>query len=127
VGAIQDVDFCATTSIPAELGSTAEVDPMIIDFYGELRRSSGLTLIWNGANESSSHRNDVVLTNTDGGHKEGFALMEYSPAGVRAELDMVESFNAKGKVFIGWDRGADDSSMMYSYVACMMAGGPLTY
>jgi hypothetical protein len=126
---IKDIDRCVTTDPPVELTSEADTEAMILDFYGYLKASSPLLMVFNGANEQSLRRNDVVLTHTDGGHKEGFALSGLTPAQIRQNLDLVESFEAKGRIFIGWIKAppGNTQGLVFGYVACMMAGGPQTY
>ncbi len=126
---IADIDFCAATSAPADIHSLEDAEAMILDFYADLRASSPLLLIWNGAQEGMSRRTDVVLTHTDGGHKEGFALRDWTPSEMRQELDLAESFSAKAKIFVAWNRAEalDSEGLLYGYAACMIAGGPLTF
>jgi hypothetical protein len=71
----------------------------------------------------------VALAHTNGGHREGFGIRTLSPAQIRAQLDLVETFNARGKVFVGMIRApaSDTAALIYGYVACMIAGGPDTY
>ena len=126
--AIQDLDFCGTTGVPAEITSVADAEAMIIDFYREMRAAAPhQLLVWNGANAGAPRQNEIALTNAHGGHEEGFGLRQWTPLQIRRELDMVEIFNAKKKIFIGWNRESDAAGLIYGYVACMMAGGPSTY
>jgi len=126
VDAIQDVEFCATTGAPAEITSLEDAESMIISFYAEMRRaSSSMLLVWNGAD--SERRGQITLLNTHGAHQEGFALRAWTPQQIRSQLDTVELFNAKRKIFIAWNREFGAQGQIYGYVACMMAGGPNTY
>jgi hypothetical protein len=42
-------------------------------------------------------------------------------------MNMVEIFNAKRKMFIGWNRESSVQGLIYGYVACMIPGGQNTY
>jgi hypothetical protein len=42
-------------------------------------------------------------------------------------MDVVEVFNTKRKIFIGWNRESGVQGLVYAYVACMIPGGPNTY
>ena len=101
---------------------------MIVSFYAEMRRaSSRMLLLWNGAHAEQPRRNDIALINTHGAHQESFAYRAWTPQVIRGELDMVEIFNLKRKIFMGWNRETGTQGQIYGYVACMMAGGPNTY
>jgi len=128
VDAIQDVDYCSTTGEPAEITSMDDAKAMIISFYGEMRAASKrILLVWNGAHPESPHQNEIALTNSHGGHTEGYGLRGYTPQDMRKEMDMVENFNTKRKIFIGWIRETSSQGLMYGYVACMIPGGINTY
>ncbi len=128
VGAIQDVNFCSTTGTPAEITSFADSEAMITSFYAEMRAVSkrGL-LIWNGANAGAPRRNEIAVLNAHGAHEEGFGLRGRDPQQIRDGLNMVEFFNSKRKIFIGWNRESTTAGLIYGYTACMMAGGINTY
>ncbi len=127
--AIDSIEYCRTTSIPVEISSTEDAEAMILDFYADLRATSDLWIIWNGVHEESIQRNDVTLVYTHGGHQEGFGIRTLSPAQIRAQMDMVESFNARGKIFVGMIQAPayDTAALLYGYAACMIAGGPNTF
>ena len=127
LSAITDLEYCGTTGLPAEINSMAEAEAMILSFYAELRANSRLMLIWNGANGGAPRRNDIALVNSHGGHEEGFGMLAWTPEQILEELTMVKSFESKRKVFIGWIRESSTAGRIYSYVACMMAGGRNTY
>jgi hypothetical protein len=47
--------------------SQQDAEATIADFYAELRRSSRLLKVWNGANRATLKRLEVTLLNSDGG------------------------------------------------------------